>query len=626
MSLKIVVCVKTIIQLTNVDLKNRTLTNIRSNLSGSINRSDLQAVIQAVEIKSRLKNATITVISMGPASTKETLQNLYAYGVDQVILLSDLAFAGADTLATAAVLAAAIKKLGLYDLVLCGKMSEDGGTGQVGPEIAEILGIPHAIDVQHCEWGCQSVVCERYMCMRKQIIEMTYPCMVIIDQQDLPFVGPTLQNMVESMYRVTTIWDHTDIGIDVETCGKKGSATKVRKLYLDRSTKKENQIIQGNAKDLAQTFVEFIRQAKEKQDSGQPEIITTSFDSTSKSNTFINMDDNQKPIWVYIEHTNANVADGTNYLLQKGEELSKQIGSSLTAIVVGYQLQSVVEYVSKCRVDKILVLDHETLKEGGERELTQAIAFLVEKDTPQIILFGATAHGRSLAPRLAAKLRTGLTADCLNIKPVSQGNFVMTRPAYSGRILAEIVNETFPVIATLRLQKAQPKLLSENFSAIIPIYQFERSFPQVGFHCISQEDLEQDLLHQDKFSIVFGVGAGINHPDILQQFDILSARLHANIMASREAVTRGWMASKSQVGISGRSIAPTIYVACGISGAVQHMLGVQEAKYIIAINNNMDAPIFNYASLGLVGDIKEVLPAILEIIHIDSTVLSGGNQ
>ena len=111
-----------------------------------------------------------------------------------------------------------------------------------------------------------------------------------------------------------------------------------------------------------------------------------------------------------------------------------------------------------------------------------------------------------------------------------------------------------------------------------------------------------------------------------EQFDILSARLHANIMASREAVTRGWMASKSQVGISGRSIAPTIYVACGISGAVQHMLGVQEAKYIIAINNNMDAPIFNYASLGLVGDIKEVLPAILEIIHIDSTVLSGGNQ
>ena len=259
MSLRIVVCVKTVIQLIDADIENRTLTNIRKGLSGVINGPDRKAIKQAVEIKSHFKGASITVISMGPISTKETLRSLYAYGVDQVILLSDLAFAGADTLATASVLAKAIQRLGFYDLILCGKASEDSGTGQVGPQIAEILNIPHATDVENCKWGLHSVICDRFLCACKQTIEMSYPCMMIVNERDMWPINPTLQDMVDSMHQVVLIWNQRDVGIDIEMCGRKGSATQVKKLYINQAEKIEKRIMIGRVDNLEYSIFYFIR-------------------------------------------------------------------------------------------------------------------------------------------------------------------------------------------------------------------------------------------------------------------------------------------------------------------------------------------------------------------------------
>lgn len=313
-------------------------------------------------------------------------------------------------------------------------------------------------------------------------------------------------------------------------------------------------------------------------------------------------------VWVYCEQEKGKIHPVTYELLNKGRELADDLETDLTALFLTPDGSDAEELIYR-GADGVYLIEDDIFDEPDERSFKEYIADLIKREKPEILLIGATNFGRSMAPRLAAALETGLTADCTGLK-IDDGEFIQIRPAFTGNILAHISTDRCPKMATVRYKEFKESDRDENREGMV-IKETADMIKGQDKITILEEIIAEDVGLQDAEIIVSG-GRGLKDPNDFDLLEELCSVLDAKLGSSRPLVDEGWIPRKHQVGYSGKRVKPRLYIACGISGAPQHLAGMKESDIIIAINKDPSAPIFKYADYGIVGDLYEVVPELIE--------------
>ena len=324
-----------------------------------------------------------------------------------------------------------------------------------------------------------------------------------------------------------------------------------------------------------------------------------------------------KDLWVFVETNEDGTAKNVGIeLLTPGRELATKQGGKLCAVVIGSNVDEAVKAVNEHGADVIYVIDAPEYKSYTTDAYAIALTTVVEKYGPTSLLIGATNNGRDLGPRVSCRLGTGLTADCTQLDiDEESGNVAWTRPAFGGNLMARILCPTHrPQMGTVRpgvFKKCDPvegkaEIVKEDIR--VP----ESEIRTRVIELIREMDAENvDLEGAD---IIVSGGRGVGGPEGFKPIKELADALGATVGASRAAVDSGWIAHAHQVGQTGKTVGPKLYIACGISGAIQHLAGMSGSDVIVAINKDPDAPIFDVADYGVVGNLFEVLPVLTEEI------------
>lgn len=458
----------------------KVLVCIRQSVSGEINPFDACALEAALQIE----DADVEILSMGPGKSVDFLKGLTRLGAKKAILLSDTKFAGADTLATAYTLSLAVKKLAPH-LILCGRQTIDGDTGQVGPELSVLTGYKLIANAMSINAKSSSVTVKN---RNGEVITSEYPALLTVEK-----INNLRLPSIRSKIGEVLVWSAEDLKADSERCGLNGSPTKVLKTFENQKDRRKCTFINENELE------KIIAEALNKQ---RVEIPKTDVKNKLKN------------VWI--------IGDAPR---QMAETISDDI--------------------------KAVPIDE-----------PNNLAKLIEKEKPNVVLWASDFISKSVAPQVAAILKLGLCADCTALE--TDGNdLFMYRPAFSGNIIAKIRSTTMPVMATVRTAE------KENTPIIVGV----------------------------------GMGAKAN----LDKVKNFAEKLGADIVSSRLMVDHDYFPYEKQVGLTGKSVSPKVYIAMGISGAVHHIAGVRSSDTIIAINSDRQAEIFEYSDFGIVADIGDVL-------------------
>lgn len=321
-----------------------------------------------------------------------------------------------------------------------------------------------------------------------------------------------------------------------------------------------------------------------------------------------------KGVWVFAEQRDGRLAGVALELLSVGRELADELGTDLSAVLLGGNESMAGELIG-WGADRVYLFSDPRLKGFNDEVYTEALSRLIMEHKPEIVLAGATPIGRSFIPRVSARLRTGLTADCTSLKiDKDTKNLLQIRPAFGGNIMATIACPNHrPQMATVRprvMKKGGFK--KDRDGEIINIDLGEINARTKVIDTIKEvSDIVVNLHEAD---VIVSGGRGVGGPDGFKVLKELASVMNGAVGASRAAVDEGWITYSHQIGQTGKTVCPKIYIACGISGAVQHLVGMQSSDIIIAINKNPDAPIFNVATYGLVGDLFEIVPLLTKKI------------
>ena len=324
------------------------------------------------------------------------------------------------------------------------------------------------------------------------------------------------------------------------------------------------------------------------------------------------MFEKDKDIWVYIE-TEEGKAKAVGYeLLAPGRRLADMLGVKLTALVIGSQVEETAEKAIAYGADEVLLLDHPGYAVYNTDMFTCAMTSMIETYHPQGVLIGATNNGRDLGPSVSCRIKTGLTADCTGVDlDKESGNIAWTRPAFGGNLMATILcPATRPQMGTVRPGVFKRPAYDETHKGVI-IHE-KAVIPDNRIRLIQRIREVAESVNLDEAEIIVSGGNGLGKLENFSYIRELARVLGGAVGASRAAVDNGWISHAHQVGQTGKTVAPKIYIACGISGAIQHMAGMSGSEIIIAVNKDPEAPVFSIADYGIVGDLFEVLPVLTE--------------
>lgn len=322
-----------------------------------------------------------------------------------------------------------------------------------------------------------------------------------------------------------------------------------------------------------------------------------------------------KGVWVFVEERDGIPVNTAYELLGEGSKLAQKLDVNLSAVLLGYNVQKQAENLISRGADEVLVVDNPALKDFNDEVYTDVFVKLVNQYKPEIILIGATTYGRSLAPRVASRLNTGLTADCTELDiDVEKRTLLQTRPAFGGNLMATIICPNHrPQMATVRPRVMKP--LEADTSRVGKVIFPEVVLPSdTKVKVIETVNTLTEMINLTEAEVIVAGGRGLSDPKNFALLEELARALGGAVGASRAVVDAGWVEYSHQIGQTGKTVCPKIYIACGISGAVQHLAGMSSSDIIIAINKNPDAPIFRVATYGIVGDVLEILPALIKEI------------
>lgn len=335
------------------------------------------------------------------------------------------------------------------------------------------------------------------------------------------------------------------------------------------------------------------------------------------------MQTDSKDLLVFVETQEDGSALSVGLeLLVPGRMMADKQGGALLAVVIGAQVNAAVQSAAEHGADKVILVDAPEYAHYSTDAYTIALSTVIEKYKPKSMLIGATNNGRDLGPRLSCRLKTGLTADCTGLDiDEESGNVAWTRPAFGGNLMATILcPDHRPQIGTVRpgvFKKDEP---NPNHKAEIVTEDIRVAAKDIRTKVLEiLKDMDDELVDLEGAEIIVSGGRGAGGPEGFAPVRALAQALGATVGASRAAVDSGWIAHSHQVGQTGKTVGPKLYIACGISGAIQHLAGISGSDVIVAINKDPEAPIFNIADYGVVGNLFEVLPVLTaEIIKARS--------
>jgi electron transfer flavoprotein alpha subunit len=680
-------------QITDNAFDPETGTLVRSRLANVINELDTQALAFANHMKeiSGAARARIVAVTMGPPMAEEVLRYALARAADQVVLLTDRALGGADTVATANPLAFAIRKI-TKDLLQCGDdyfvvagmQSVDGDTAQVPAQIAEELGLPCIAYVTGAEYKKKRFEFTRIISGGSQTVApKKLPAVITVAKYEYPlfstFAGVRWANQAPIVQ-----WGANDI--NATFIGAKGSKTAVIRVFPPgKSTRKCHRV--ADVKELAGIIVESFKKgegqaaAGAKKEDGKyvlprrrASLFERRFEATAKEQedyalltktlkdlhlSDVNQIDTparekilaasggsfhekaledmlagfqatepafQGEVWVVAEHADGVVHPATFELTGKARELADSLETRVGVCIAGDNVTHMAEELIAAGADNVYAIEHKLLKVFDPTAYRRAIADAIDKYVPQIVLYAATPQGRMLAPMVSYRTGCGLTADCtgLAIRDSSRkgeiGLLLQTRPALGGNVMATIRTKSSKAqMATARpgVMKRLPADPARKGKIIQ--HKVELTEDDVSLEIIQTElGHGQVNLHAD--AIVSG-GKGMQSRDNYEKLvgsltSALSQKLGTQVErgASRAAVEQGFIGRIHQVGQTGTSVGPRLYVALGISGAIQHMIGVANTETIVAINSDPNAPIFRQCDYYLVGAVEDLIPKLVEAL------------
>ncbi len=327
---------------------------------------------------------------------------------------------------------------------------------------------------------------------------------------------------------------------------------------------------------------------------------------------------------VYCEIEDGVVADVSLELLSKGRKLADQLGCKLEAVAIDKNLSKIGDQIFPYGADTIFVADDAKLSPYQTLPHFRIVTDLIKKEQPQIVLFGATSIGRDLAPRIASVLKTGLTADCTSLeigehedkknKKVYKNLLYQIRPAFGGNIIATIINlEARPQMATVREGVMKKEIFNKKHKGEIKKLDFKKIVTAEDFIVnILDRVIEKSKLNLKGAPVIVAGGYGVGSKENFQLLHELAQVLGGEVGASRAAVDAGFTEHERQIGQTGVTVRPKLYIACGISGQVQHRAGMQESSIIVSINTDENAPINSIADYVIVGDVAQVLPKMIK--------------
>jgi electron transfer flavoprotein alpha subunit len=338
-------------------------------------------------------------------------------------------------------------------------------------------------------------------------------------------------------------------------------------------------------------------------------VITKKEQDTSKLKEY-------KGVWIYAEKIDGGINSVVYELLGKGRFLADKLDVELSAVLLGKDVKKFSNELFYYGADKVYIMDDDKLENYQDELYAEILARVAKKYKPEIILAGATTIGRALAPRTAIKLKTGLTADCTELDiDLETRNILQTRPAFGGNIMATILCPNHrPQMATVRAKVMKKIERDTNRSGKIIEEKIDLNDIKFNTEIIEVVKEVIETVNITEADIIVSGGRGVGCAENFKLLETLAKALNGAVGASRAAVDNGWLAYSHQVGQTGKTVQPKIYIACGISGAVQHLVGMKSSDLIIAINKDPDAPIFKYATYGIVGDLFKIIPAIINEI------------
>jgi electron transfer flavoprotein alpha subunit len=606
---KVAVCIKQIplIDDANFDPVSKTIRRDGINIIGAY---DLTAIAEAVALKRQFGPET-TVVTMGPPQARAALADALAMGIDRAVHLEDRAFAGSDTLATARTLALWLKREG-FDLVLLGKYSLDAETGQVGPEIAELLGMPQVTGVCKLEIDGARLRAERESDEGLEEVECELPALITCAERLIKPIGVRPKAREEAKSKPLTAVRAAELGPDTSPFGLAGSPTWVQEVRTQEGPKVHCEFIE--TADLLEAARQLIH-ALERRNALRPRIS-----KRADIAHLVRKPRAGKDTWVVCETNMAGeITRGSLELLSSGDKLAQILGGALYAVGFPASIARHAPLLASYGADRILVLDHPELERYAPETVAEAMASLVLEGTPFALLICASERGRDWGPRLAARLKLGLTGDAIGLELDQEGRLVALKPAFGGNIVAPILSRTYPQMATVRsgvMELAEPVPARR---AEVEIVRAAVS-PARSRILHSRSILDSTIVPLEGAEVVVGVGMGLGGPEGIARVKDLARMMDAAVCATRRVTDEGWMPRQLQVGLTGKTIEPRLYFAIGISGAPNHLIGIKRARTVVAINEDRDASIFERADIGLVGDWATLTPAIAELFRQRQTV------
>ena len=317
-------------------------------------------------------------------------------------------------------------------------------------------------------------------------------------------------------------------------------------------------------------------------------------------------------VWVFAEQREGQLQKVSLELLGEGRKIADKLGVKLTALLLGNNIENLVETLAKHGADEVLVADDKNLEHYTTEAYTKVICDLASERKPGILFIGATFIGRDLGPRVAARLETGLTADCTSLDvEVADGALLATRPAFGGNLMATIAcPDHRPQMATVR-PGVFDRVETDGSNCKVEKVEVKLSDSDIRTKVLETVKSVKDIVDISEAKIIVAGGRGIGSKENFVLVEDLAKVLGGAVAGSRAAVEKGWLDNAYQVGQTGKTVKPSIYIACGISGAIQHVAGMQDSDMIIAINKDESAPIMQIADYAIVGDVKKALPELI---------------
>ena len=442
--MKFVVCIKQVPMVSSLAFDLETKTLKREGVQLEVSSFDIRALLKAVELKAR-HGGEVVALTMGPPQARKALEHCLALGADRALHLVDRAFAGSDTLATARAISLALRREG-FDLIFCGKCSTDAETGQVGPEVAELLGIPQmtAIHSLEIDPSARIIRAERETDAGYESVEAPLPALITAAEDLAPERFPTRKERAEAAEKAIQEVKALDLTDDLSCFGLQGSPTEVSGIEIVEVSRERRLLDGGSLEERVKQLVQLLVERGLFKTDESDDVLEETPALRRSTPPIAN-----QSIWVLAELLNGQIRPVTLELLGKSMELAEKSGGEVSALLIGHNLTPHLSLLVAYGADRVYVADDPRLDPYTTEAHAAILTHAIQRHHPKALLIPSTFYGRDLAPRVAARLGLGLTGDCIDLDLDPKGRLVQYKPAFGGLVVAPSLSRTSPEMATV---------------------------------------------------------------------------------------------------------------------------------------------------------------------------------